>query len=109
MQTRSPVRNDKFDTILLSPGSDFEKIAQLCRRHIRGLGEPQQAQKSPFSDFQENGFFVFVYTDAQLAGIVKLQSTVEVPSLQAKTICPRFERYRLLRQFRYCFFDFFPV
>lgn len=26
-----------------------------------------------------------------------------------ETICPRFKRYRLLRQFRYCFFDLFPV
>ena len=64
-----------------SPGSDFAKIAQLCRRHMRGLGKPQQAQKSPFSDFQENGFFVFVYTDALLTGNGKQHLDIQMPSL----------------------------
>ena len=59
--------------------------------------------------FWTEAFCASVYPYALLAGIVKLQSTADGPSLQTKTICPRFERYRFLRQFRYCFFDFFLV
>ena len=59
--------------------------------------------------FWTEAFCASLYPDALLARIVKLQSTADGPSLKTRTICPRFKRYRLLRQFRYCFFDFFPV
>ena len=44
-----------------------------------------------------------------LPGLSSCNPPPTSPSLQTKTICPRFKRYRLWCQFRYCFFDFFPV
>ena len=44
-----------------------------------------------------------------LPGLSSCNSPPTALPLKTRTICPRFERYRFLRQFRYCFFDFFLV